>query len=283
MNAVVSTRRQIILTLIGKDIYENLRNRWFLILSLLLIILTLAVSVLGLSGMGKIGIGGFGKTAASLINLVMLIVPLMGLMLGATSLANEKETGTLVILLAQPVTPFEVYLAKFLALSFLLFASITIGYGLNALLIGYMSAYTQIQVFLIFAGVTVVLGCIFIALGMFISSLSSKVSTSLGVSLFIWIGTLFLSDLGIMTATIVLKIKPQTLFWITVINPLQSFRTLVLDILHGDLELLGPAGRYALHTLGSKLPSIMFLILIIWVCVGLGFGAWIFSKKKVYT
>jgi len=51
--------------------------------------LSLAFSYLAMASSGMVGFAGFGRTAASLINLVLLIVPLMALTIGAQSLSGE--------------------------------------------------------------------------------------------------------------------------------------------------------------------------------------------------
>ena len=100
--------------MLRKEFRDAQRNRWVTLLAAMFAVLSLALSTLGLSSLGTIGITGFGRTAASLLNLVLLLVPLMGLLMGAVSVSAEREQGTLVTVLAQPVTPSEVLLGKFL-------------------------------------------------------------------------------------------------------------------------------------------------------------------------
>ena len=96
-----------------KELRDARRNRWFLLYAIAFAGLSLALAWLALSGAGNYGLAGFGRTSASLINLVLLIVPLMGLTLGALSLAGEREKGTLLYLLAQPINQLELLLGKF--------------------------------------------------------------------------------------------------------------------------------------------------------------------------
>ena len=123
----------IIWTLAQKELTRCLRNRWFLLYTLAFIALSLAFSYLALAGAGMVGFAGFGRTAASLINLVLLIVPLMALTIGAQSLAGEQEKSTLAYLLAQPINRVEVFLGKYLGLALSLLASLTLGFGISGL------------------------------------------------------------------------------------------------------------------------------------------------------
>ncbi len=61
-----------------KELRDALRNRWFLLYTLAFVALSLAFSYLALAGAGIVGFAGFGRTAASLINLVLLIIPFSG-------------------------------------------------------------------------------------------------------------------------------------------------------------------------------------------------------------
>ena len=85
---------QNVATLLQKELRDSLRNRWFVLYTVAFTVLALGLSFLALSGAGVVGFAGFGRTAASLINLVLLIVPLMALTVGAQSLAAERERGT---------------------------------------------------------------------------------------------------------------------------------------------------------------------------------------------
>lgn len=69
-----------------KEMQEALRNRWFQFYSAAFVVLTLAISFLSLAGADEYGFAGFNRTAAGLVNLVMLIVPLMALSAGAGSI-----------------------------------------------------------------------------------------------------------------------------------------------------------------------------------------------------
>ena len=107
---------------------DALRNRWFLLYTISFVALSLAFSYMAMAGTGIVGFAGFGRTAASLINLVLLITPLMALTIGIHSLVGEQEHGTLAHLLAQPINRAEVFLGKYLGLSLSLLASLALGF-----------------------------------------------------------------------------------------------------------------------------------------------------------
>ena len=128
----------------GKELRDARRSRWFLLLTVVFAGLALALALLGMSALGTVGNAGFGRTTASLLNLVMLIVPLMGLLMSTLSVAGEREHGTLMTILAQPVLLEEVFLGKFLGLAAALLGTILFGFGLAALVIARQGGLPQV-------------------------------------------------------------------------------------------------------------------------------------------
>ncbi len=74
-----------IATVAHKDLDDAKRHRWFVIFTIVFAGLALAFSASGFLSAGTLTVAGFGRTTASLVNLVLLLVPLMGLLLGASS------------------------------------------------------------------------------------------------------------------------------------------------------------------------------------------------------
>ena len=141
-----------IATLADYELRSSLRNRWFLLYALAFALLAVALSGLSLTGAGMFGFAGFGRTAASLINLVLLIVPLMGLTIGAQSLASEREKGTLAYLLAQPVSRAEVLWGKFVGLGMALLAALLLVFGLSAAMIGWQGGIVEVWQYVALVG-----------------------------------------------------------------------------------------------------------------------------------
>jgi Cu-processing system permease protein len=196
--------------IMSKELSDARRSRWFLLLAVVFAGLALALTLLGTSALGAIGSAGFGRTSASLLNLVMLIVPLMGLLMSTLSVAGEREQGTLLALLAQPVLLEEVFLGKFLGLAAALLATVFFGFGLAALVIVHQSGFPQVGSYLVLVGYTVLFGLGYISLGFLISALTQRTASAVGVAVFVWLVSVFLSDLGLIGTAIVLQHSPRS-------------------------------------------------------------------------
>ncbi len=256
---------QNIVLLTRKEMLDARRNRWFLLYTIIFAGLSLGLSWMGLSGLGRYGLSGFGRTTASLINLILLIVPLMGLTLGASSLAGERERGTLLYMLAQPVSRLEVLLGKYLGVGLSLLGALALGFGLSSIMIAWYGGNQHVGQFLGLLGLTFLLGLVSLGLGMLISSTLRKADTAIGVSLFVWLILVFLGDLGIMGAAMATQMNIDHLFLLSLLNPVQIFKLATILILQGNLEILGPVGSYAVRNYGAMLMPLLVGIMVAWI------------------
>lgn len=265
--------------IVRKEILDARRNRWFILYAIIFGGLSLGLSWIGLTGIGNYGLSGFGRTSASLINLILLIVPMMGLTLGASSLAGERERGTLLYILAQPVSKIEVLLGKFLGLGLSLLAALVIGFGLSGIVIAWRGGTLQAFNYLALVGLTLLLALSSLGIGMLISSALKKADTAIGVALFIWLVLVFFGDLGVMGSAMILNIDIGQIFALSLINPLQVFKLSAIFVIQGNLEMFGPVGVFAARNYGSQLFPLLLGILTLWVVVSFSGTYFIFKKK----
>lgn len=265
--------------LMGKEIADARKNRWFIVIALLFALLSVSLSLLGLSGLGSVGITGFGRTAASLLNLVLLIVPLMGLLLGSMSIVGEKEQGTLMTLLSQPVIAPEILLGKFLGCALAVLAALLLGFGASGLVIGHYAGSRQIADYLVLVIFTVLLGWVFLSIGFFISMWTRRHTMALGLALLFWFFFIFLSDLGLIGTAVVLKLSPGQMLGLVLVNPVQLFKLAVAGYLQKSLESFGTVGMYAVQVFGNELILVLSGILFLWLIIPLILSLILFRSK----
>ena len=255
----------IIWTLAQKELREALRNRWFVLYTLAFIGLALALSYMSLAGAGISGFAGFGRTAASLINLVLLIIPLMALTVGAQSLAHEAEHGTLAYLLAQPVTRAEVFAGKYLGLALSLLASLALGFGIAGVVLALNGGAGSPTAYVSLTGQTFLLSLTMLSVGFLISALTKRAGVAIGIGLFLWLAFVFLGDLGLMGTAITMRLPIDQLLWLSLANPLQTFKMAAILDINATLDLLGPAGIYAMQEYGAQLRFLFLAIMAAWI------------------
>lgn len=273
---------RIIGTLLAKEINDALNNRWFMLYAAAFTGLALLLSWLSLSGggAGYSGFAGFDRTAASLVNLVLLVAPLMALTIGASSLVSEREQGTLLYLLAQPVSRAEVLLGKYLGLAASVLGALALGFGLSGIVIaGQGSQQANAAAYGFLAVFAFGLALAMLSLGFLISILARKVSVATGVALFVWLLFVFGSDLGLMSTMLTFKLPIDTLFNLALINPLHVFKMSALLSINATLDVLGPAGIYGMQTYRDHLTWLFLGSLLAWIVLPLLVTLIIFKQR----
>lgn len=270
-----------VLILARKELRDAHRNRWFVLYTVTFTALSLALAWMAMSGLGTSGMAGFGRTTAALINLVLLVVPLMGLTLGALSLAGEREQGTLLYLLAQPLSQTEVLLGKFLGLALALLTALILGFGLSGLVIAWQGGAAQAATYLTLVLLAFLLALASLSLGFLISATVGKGSTAVGLALFVWLVLIFFGDLGLLGTALVMRLEIVQLFTAALLNPLQIFKIAAILDLRGNLEILGPAGTYAVRTYGERLMPLLLTLLAAWTILPLAFTYLAFRRRGV--
>lgn len=263
-----------------RELRDAVRSRWFLLYTLAFAALGLAVSFVSAAGAGGTGLSGFGRTTAGLVNLVLLVVPLMALTAGAGSVAGDRERGMLAYLLSQPVSRHEVLLGKYLGLAAALTACLALGLGVCALVLAWKGLRASPSSILWLAGLSVALGLGMLGVGFLISVLARKASVAVGTAVFVWLMLVFVSDLALMAGAVALRLRIETLFGLALANPLQVFKMWSLHAVDASLDVLGPAGLYAVEEHGRSLHLIFGGALAAWIVVPLAAAALVFSRRS---
>ncbi len=254
-----------VLLVARKEIRDALRNRWFIFYSVAFAVLATALSFLSLAGTATFGHAGYGRTAAGLINLVIFIVPLMGLTAGAAAISAERENRTLAYLLAQPVSRLEVLLGKYLGLAVAVVGAVAAGFGVSALAAA--RQHVDAGSFARLVGLTCVLALGMLSLGMLVSTLCRRASTAVGAAIVVWLVLVLLGDLGLMGSAIVFELEVDELLRLALLNPLQVYKMSAVGGIRASLDVLGPAGLYATRTFGDALPALLAGLLAAWAVV----------------
>ena len=107
--------------------------------------------------------------------------------------------------------------------------------------------------------------------------MTSRITPS--AALFAWLALVFVSDLGLMASSVLLKLRVQEIFGLAAANPLQSFKMAVIVNMNASLDVLGPVGAYASNTLGAGLPWVLASSLVAWTLVPLALAVVLFARR----
>lgn len=250
-----------------KEIADAVRSKWFWLWAGAFAVLAAILAATALPGSQVAGYGSFGRTAASLVALAQIIIPLMGLTLGAYSLAGQKETGALRFLLSHPISRTEAFWGTYIGLAVALFATVFGGFGIAGVLTSIQGGSADAASFVRIAILSWALAIAMLGVGLLISTFTKSGSAAIGTSIFVWLGLVFLGDLGVMGTAVATNLPVSTLFISAVFNPVEAFRLAALTAFDGSLDVLGPAGQYAVDTFGSGLDALLLGVVALWVVV----------------
>ncbi|MFO0826609.1 MAG: ABC transporter permease subunit [Phycisphaerales bacterium] len=259
---------------------DALRSRWFVLYTLAFTALGLGVSYVSARSAGAAGLAGFGRTTAGLLNLVLLVVPLMALNAGAASIASLRERGMLPYLLAQPIARWELLVGTWVGLAIALIASIALGLGSCAGILAWKGEGTDPASLVWLTLLSMLLALAMLSVGILLSTLARTASVATGTAVFLWLVFVFVTDLGLMAGTLAFKVRIETLFALCLANPLQVFKFWSLHAVDASIDVLGPAGLYALDTWGDRLPWLFAGSMLAWIVVPFAAAIAVFSRRS---
>ena len=255
---------------------ESIRNKWVINFSLGFALLAFLFSYVGSSETATFS--SFDRTSATLLNMMMLFIPLLGFTLGAQSIAGDREGGSLMFLLSQPITKGHYFWGKALGCIWALSLAITIGLAVAAVGVA-LSGAEKIFSFVILWISALFFIVVCVSIGMIFSVFASNRGRAIGTAIFAWLGFSVLSDLGLMAMAQILRLRSEAIVGLTLFNPMEVFKILTIRMLSSNLEVLGMGGLYLDNLWGAWLPY----LLIIWLClfslITILIARWIFSLQ----
>lgn len=247
-----------VLTIARWDARAVLRDRWFLAVAGAFAALVLASALVALSSVDVLGVSAFGRVAATLIHLGMLFIPLIGLTVGAVWIAGERESGSLVLLLSQPVHRGDLFSAKFLGVAWAMTGAVALGFGAAGVLLAVRAGGDRVPAFLWLVLLSILLALTTLAVGFALSAASPTRSRALGTALVVWLGLVIVSDLGLLGTAMVLRLPAAAVLVLGSLNPVSAFRLAAIVGVTGSAELTGPVGLYAADRLG--IPGLLLAL-----------------------
>lgn len=268
----------------SQELLLAVRSRWTQIFALVFGGLALAVAVSGYILSGGSGMQDFARTAASLVQLVLLLVPLASIVMGVLALTPDR--GGAEILYAQPIARGRVLVGTLAGLFAALVGAQAIGFGAAGLLIFARAGAGGLGGFIVVALGSAVLTAVFLSLAAVVSvgQIGRRRVRALAVALVAWFVLALLVDVAALALASLLRSGDASRLLITsvLVNPIGAVRTGTLLSIEGtgafgsaSLALLrlthGPAGAAALIALS----------LTLWIAVPLALAARRLSRVDI--
>jgi Cu-processing system permease protein len=261
-------RPSLTLLVASQELLLAVRSRWTQVFAAVFALLALGVSGSGYILSGGRGFQDFARTSASLVQLVVLVVPLAALLMGVLSLAPER--GTAELLFAQPISRREILIGKLLGLFAALALAEFVGFGLAGLVVFSSSGEEGGAGYALLVLGALALTAAFLAIAALIAAgaVGRKRVRALAVALVVWFVAVILLDL---TALGVASLLPSTaasrlLIVSVVANPAGAVRTGALLGIEGTAAF-GSASLALLRFTGgpARAAALLALSMLAWV------------------
>jgi Cu-processing system permease protein len=245
------------------------RSRWLLGYALLLLLLTDALLRFG---------GGGPRAVVSLLNVVLILVPLVGLIFGTMYLYGAREF--IELLLAQPIGRGSLFVGLYAGLALPLAGAFLLGVGLPfAWAHAGEGEFGAPLTVLLITGVLLTLA--FTALAFLISLSVEDRAKGLGLAMLLWLAATALYDAFLILIITALADYPLEwpLIGLTLLNPVDLGRMLLLLQLD-TAALMGYTGAVFERFFGSMMGlAVAGGSLAVWVVLPLSLGFTRFRAK----
>lgn len=241
----MSARLQLsqVTALAAKEFRDRLRNRWVLAVALVFTLFSLAITYFGAAAQGQIGPRSIELTIASLVSLVIYLIPLIALLLGFDAIVGERERGSLDLLLALPITRLELLLGKYLGLAAALTLSTLAGFALVAVLLFQRFGSAGVYHYAGFVLSSVLLGLAFLSLALLLSVLARDRTRASGLAIALWFAMVLVFDLLLLGLLVASggALGGDGFAYLLLLNPADVFRILNVFSLDDVRRLYGLA------------------------------------------
>ena len=237
--------------------FDMIRSKWTYLYFAFYLVLTLSLFALS---------PDISKVIISLMNVVLLLVPLVATMFSVTYHYNSREFTEL--LLAQPVPRTHIFIGQYLGIASSLALSLLAGIGLPFLFYGVLAS-AVIWNYLTLLLVGVLLSSIFSALAFLIALRNENRIQGFGLAILAWLALAVIYDGVFLLVLSLFGDYPLERFALgaSLFNPIDLSRVLIL--LKLDISaLMGYTGAVFQQFLGSAAGiATAFVILLAWMGV----------------
>lgn len=240
------------------ELAVNARNRWTVVFAVVFGVLVTTIASVGILAEGFSGLQDFTRTSASLLNLVLYVVPLVALVMGTLSFTGDR--GSMELLFSQPVSRTEVMLGKVAGLFLAIAGSMLSGFAAAGAVIVIGGGTTGLPQYAALVALSLALALVFVGVAVLVSTASGRKAKAFGVSLFLWFFFVLFYDLLVVGLGTFLRGEAANTFLFLSLfgNPVDLVRVAALITLD-NVTIFGAAGAALLRFLGGPAMSLVLL------------------------
>jgi len=223
------------------DIIESLRAKWFIVYSGVFGGIVVLLFVFGITESRIMGFTGLTRLLITYIQLTIAILPVFVLITTVRSVAGDREAGVFEYLLSLPISLSAWFWGRFLGRFVAVFLPVFLAMVGAMIWASIKGADIPWRLFISYTGLLLAVAWCFLGIGMLISSLTRTADVAQGLAFVVWLTLLLFLDLILLGIMIREGLPSETAVAISLINPLQVFRTAAMVLFDPQLVILGPS------------------------------------------
>ena len=192
-------------------------------------------------------------------------VPLVALLVGATSIVDDRESGTMQYLLSNPITKSDFFLGRIAGLLLATTLVIFLGFG-GAAVLTFALGSVQFSQVAVLALTATLLNAVMLALALIISEVSKRKTTAIGIAIFFWFLLTTVSGLDTLTIAVYWRESATAAVSLVLLDPVETSRIVGVEAAHlNETVTFGQSDYLAKHFLGPELLSVTVLSVLLWL------------------
>ncbi len=232
----------VILKIIKYELQDVFRGKWLIIYGMLFWLMT--DLLLRFSGQSS-------HVIMSLVNIVLIFIPLISVIFGTLYLYNSREF--IVLLLSQPINRMHLFMGMYIGIAIPLVSGFTIGIIIPFLYSG-LENNTGLLAIILLLGTGIILTLIFLALAFMIALSTEDRAKGLGFAILLWLFFTVVYD-GLVLIAIYLysdyPLEHATIF-MSLLNPIDLGRIMI--VMQFDIAaMMGYTGAVFQRFFGSSM------------------------------
>ncbi|OKL36962.1 ABC transporter permease [Domibacillus mangrovi] len=255
---------------------QLVRSKWVQIVTVLFVVIF--ISILMIQHLAMPDVTGFTRQSASLLNILLFLLPLFMLTIGSMNIASDVETGWFGLLKTYPLKVRHYTMTKYIALCSVFSGIVILAISMALLIGGFLGG---IRLPLYFVLLTVMMIMIFNAISLLIGSLAKNRLHALAIGLGIWsLFTLLYSYIVMAIGTVVAEHILRKLVMVLMhLNPLEWIRFSYF-LWSKQTAVLGPA-FYDISTFYQTLVGIgvYMLVTAVWIVLPLSMTSIVLKNR----
>lgn len=223
------------------DIIESLRAKWFIVYTSVFGGIVVLLFVFGITESRIMGFTGLTRLLITYIQLTIAILPVFVLITTVRSVAGDREAGVFEYLLSLPISLAAWFWGRFLGRFIVVFLPVFLAMIGAVIWAAIKGAEIPWGLFLSYTGLLLAVAWCFLGIGMLISSIARSSDVAQGLAFMVWLTFLLFLDLILLGIMIREGLPADTAVILSLLNPLQVFRTAAMVLFDPQLVILGPS------------------------------------------